>query len=534
MLRIRRIYGPTLALFPQPTSLHSCHRSNFTSPWLKNQSQFQADVAQVHTMQPRNALGFFKRYTKWCFIAFSGIGVTLLSAAAATHLWIERVEFAPESDENCLEWQWDVEAERWGQCENGGTDPSLGFMARFGVRSAWLEHHWTSPGTLKQVKSESNKSTLFGDATTPVERRLETTRNFLDGVLDIALQKESAGLLRRQTVTDILIRRADVSERMGTKAGLKDALYDLQRVWSRLPAEGHLASRVALKLGDLGFRLGDPDNALSWWNRCLQMTSSPGTNTQTDPPLPVVPSSPPSSPAAQRTLASALVSLSAFYATSGRLPQAQVFEKSALDLLHTIQPPDLSSSASAPQTLHSLYILHRTSLISLHLAEVLYALKNPPAESMKWLSRAAQTSEQVALALAGLPPIHPNAPGSKIPHPPSPHAPLLPEYSKSPSMKKPAKSLIRDARRSAVEAWNLLGVLHEGKGDINSLQASRDCYERALGWAGVTASGDEMPAEGILEVEWKALNGNYSRVREILQAKLTDEPVSAFGGNAEK
>jgi hypothetical protein len=89
-------------------------------------------------------------------------------------------------------------------------------------------------------------------------------------------------------------------------------------------------------------------------------------------------------------------------------------------------------------------------------------------------------------------------------------------------MKKPAKSLIRDARRSAVEAWNLLGVLHERKGDIKSLHASLDCYERALGWAGMATNGDGKTGEGILEVEWKALRGNYSRVREVLQAKVTE------------
>ena len=470
-------------------------------------------------MHSRNSFGFFKRYTKWCFIAFSGIGVIVSSAVAATHLWIEKVEFVPETDKDCLEWQWDVEAERWGQSEDGGTDPSLGFMARFGMRSAWLEHYWTSPGTLKQINPRSNQTTLFDDAARPVERRLETTRNFLDGALDIALPKEAAGLLRPQTVTDIFIRRADVSERMGTKASLKDALYDLQRVWSRLPAEGRLASRIALKLGDLNFRLGDPDNALTWWARCFQMLSSPRPNTQTTSPLPVIPSSPPSSPAEQRILASALVSLSAFYATSRQLSQAQVLEGSALDLLRAIQSPNLASPASAPQTLHSLYILHRTSLISLHLAEVLYALKKPPAESMKWLSQAAQSSEQIAFALAGISTIHPKAPNSKIPHPPSPHAPLLPEYSKSPSMRKPAKSLIRDARRSAVEAWNLLGVLHERKCDIKSLQASLDCYERALGWAGVATSGDGNTGDGILEVEWKALRGNVHRVRDALHAK---------------
>ncbi len=429
------------------------------------------------------------------------------------------VEFVPESDKNCIEWEWDVESERWGQSENGGTDPSLGFMARFGMRSAWLEHHWTSPGTLKQVKAPSNRITPFGDADTPVERRLQTTRDFFDGVLDIALPKESAGLLRPQTVTDILVRRADVSERMGTKAGLADARYDLQRVWSRIPAEGLLASRIALKLGDLSFRLRDPDNALAWWARCVQMTSSSGLSTQTTPPIPKIPSSPPSSPANQRTLASVLVSLSAFYATSGQLRQAQSLEESALDILRSIRLPLPTSS---PQTLHSLYILHRSSLISVHLAEVLHALKHPPAESIKWLSQAAQSSEQVAFTLAGLPTIHPDAPGSQVLHPPSPHAPLLPEYSKSMSLKKPAKSLIRDARRSAAEAWNLLGVLHEEKVDVKSLQTSLDCYERALGWAGVSVSGDGKSGEGILEVEWNALRGNYCRVREALLARTTE------------
>ena len=507
MLRItNRLRGPRLPVFPRL----SRHYATPTSPWLRYQSQ-----SDIHP-RPFSSL---RRYTKWCFIAFSAFGFTFLSAAAAAHLWIEWVELVPESDKSCIEWEWDVEAERWGQSENGGTDPSLGLTARFGLRSAWLEHHWTSPGTLKQLRTPSSRITTFEDSTTPVERRLQTTRDFLDGVLDIALPKESSGLLRPQTVTNILICRADVSERMGTKAGLADARDDLQRVWSRLPAEGPLASRIALKLGDLNFRLRHSESALAWWARCIQMTSSSGLPTQTTPPIPAIPSSPPSSPASQRTLASALVSLSAFYATSGQLHQAQALEKSALDLLRSIH---LSSPTSPPQTLHSLYILHRYSLISVHLAEVLHALKTPPAESIKWLSQAAQSSEQVALTLAGLPTIHPKAPDSKVPYPPSPHAPLLPEYSKSLSMKKPAKSLIRDARRSAAEAWNLLGVLHEEKGDNKSLQTSLDCYERALGWAGVAAGGDGKSGEGILEVEWKALRGNYSRVREALHTKTTE------------
>jgi len=89
-------------------------------------------------------------------------------------------------------------------------------------------------------------------------------------------------------------------------------------------------------------------------------------------------------------------------------------------------------------------------------------------------------------------------------------------------MKKPAKSLLRDARRSAAEVWNLLGMLHENKEDANSLQTALDCYERALGWAGVATNGmggGVKTGEGILETEWKVLLRNYSRVREALQAK---------------
>jgi hypothetical protein len=52
-----------------------------------------------------------------------------------------------------------------------------------------------------------------------------------------------------------------------------------------------------------------------------------------------------------------------------------------------------------------------------------------------------------------------------------------------PSIPSPYKSLLRDARCSAAELWNLLGTLHENKGDANLLQTALDCYERALGWA---------------------------------------------------
>src|SRR5260370_22675498 len=106
--RIRR--GPRLTVFPPPPSLSSRHYSNLTSPWLRNQPQ--SDVGQGHSTNTPNAFGSLKRYTKWCFVAFSAFGFTFLSAIAATDLLIEMVEFVPESDKNCIEWEWDVESER--------------------------------------------------------------------------------------------------------------------------------------------------------------------------------------------------------------------------------------------------------------------------------------------------------------------------------------------------------------------------------------------------------------------------------------
>ncbi|KAI6109193.1 hypothetical protein EDD16DRAFT_1616007 [Pisolithus croceorrhizus] len=49
-----------------------------------------------------------------------------------------------------------------------------------------------------------------------------------------------------------------------------------------------------------------------------------------------------------------------------------------------------------PHLLHSLYILHRSSLTSVHLAEVLYASCSS-RESLSYLSEAAEPAEDVCV-----------------------------------------------------------------------------------------------------------------------------------------
>ena len=149
------------------------------------------------------------------------------------------------------------------------------------------------------------------------------------------------------------------------------------------------------------------------------------------------------------------------YATTGQLRQAQTVQNASLTLFSGVQQPESLQSASPAETLHALYTLHRLSLLSIHHAEVLYALRKKGESPLEWLTRAASSAERVALTLTSLPPIHPDAPQSQIPHPPSSDAPLTTSYTKIISLRKPSTSLLRYARRTAAEALNLSVVLLE-------------------------------------------------------------------------
>lgn len=439
-------------------------------------------------------------------------------------MWVEKVELTAEDDEQVRKWEWDQEAERWSGGLEGGTDPALGLKGRHAVRSAWIAQNWGTGSGASVIGSNpfSGRSSTGAGGLHVVEARLQYARDFLKIAISIAEGKYSSDKLRPQTIVELLTRHAAVLERMGSPDALFESRSKYERVWAGLPGKGIDAARTALKLGDLNHRLGEPDDALAWWARAIQLTQKGGRERAASIP-PVVLESAPSSPSAQRILTSALVSLSAFYATSGQLHQAQAVEEASLELLKSIGSLDSQKpSSSPPETLHALYLLQRSSLISIHLAEVLFTQHKPLNTTIKWLSAAAESSERVAFALTGLPLIHPDAPESKIPHPPSSEKSLLPAYSRSHSMRKPASSLLRDARRTAAEAWNLLGILNE-EVDSSKPEKALECYERALGWAGVAADksgGIGEPGEGILESEWNILWGNYVRVRDAVHKRV--------------
>ncbi|EGN92443.1 hypothetical protein SERLA73DRAFT_117321 [Serpula lacrymans var. lacrymans S7.3] len=475
---------------------------------------------------------FFKRLAKFSLVGLFALGITGWTAFEGVHMWVEKVELAEDQDNEVRRWEWDRDAEKWSGGSIGGTDSALGFKARHAVRSAWIAQNWGTGSGASVIGSNAftgrNPST---GSLNIIEARLEFAQNFLAIAVKIAEERMSTGSVRPQTMVELLSRHAGILERMGTRDALFESRSQYERVWAGLPGKGIEAARTALKVGDLNYRLGDSEDALTWWARAINLTQGDGNRLPTINETPTVPESAPSSPSAQRTLISTLVSLSAYYSTSGQLKQAQSVQEASLSLLRSVPSPQSLASASHPQALHSLYLLHRSSLLSIHLAEVLYALRSPSQTSIQYLQRAAESSERVALALTGLPFSHPDAPGSAIPHPPASEAPLMSSFQKSLAMRKPAKSLLRDARRSAAEAWNLIGILSEGPDSGKAqggegMERALECYERALGWAGVAADqvgGIGEAGEGTPEAEWKLIWGNYVRAREAVRKQVTKE-----------
>jgi tetratricopeptide (TPR) repeat protein len=463
-----------------------------------------------HTMW---TVDVFRRWAKFSLIGIFAVGATTWTAFEGAHMWVEKMELVPDHDQETRRFGWDREAEKWSGGDAGGTDSALGWKGRHAVRSAWIAQNWgTGPGTavIESASFRDRVPTGAGDFNV-VDARLEYTHDFLNTAISIAEGRISSGRLHPQTFVELLTRHAEVLERVGSRNALFESRSQYERVWAGLPGKGIDSARIAKKLGDLNHRLGDREEALTWWVRAMQLT----TSNPRQPPasiLPSVPLEPPSTPLAQRTLASILVSMSAFYATSGQLAQAQTVQEASLDLLRSIPTPESLALASPPQALHSLYLLHRSALISIHHAEVLFALRSPINLPMQWLRMAAQSSERVALALTGSPATHPNNRNPDMPHVPSFDSPPLPEFSKSRVMSRPAKILLRDARRSAAESWNLLGILSETHSP--NPKDALECYERALSWVGARDIG--KPGEGITEPEWKALWANHARAKEAV------------------
>jgi dipeptidyl-peptidase-3 len=459
------------------------------------------------------ALDVGRRFIKFSLIGLSLLGVATGSVYEGAHIWVEKNSLAPETDEEVMKWQWESDADKWtGDPVHGGTDPSLGFKARHLVRAAWMAYTWGIGHNTTAIGSHDERgSGLMGPTGIKVVNpQLQRTEDFLRQAIRIA--ESSPDKLYPHTLPQLLTLHGTILEKLGSDF-LPEAKIDFERAWVGLNATGLNSARVALKLGDLVSRLGSGEQALEWWARTLQLVNSKSSQNTLDPKE-LIPKQPPSSPLAQRLLSSTLVSLSAFYAKSRQYRMAESVEENALSVLRAIPPPNSLASAPPPQALHALFLLQRSSILSIHLAEVQYAQRKPTMSSMQWLTFAAESSERVARALTGLPLTKSQEFHAKnsLPHPLEER--LLTSYSSSRSMKPVAEGLLRDARRTAAEAWNLMGMLHEAKEGTNS-KTALECFERAVEWAGTPSSdvdGGKEAAEGIPDADWKVIWRNYQRV----------------------
>ncbi|KAK0228532.1 hypothetical protein IW262DRAFT_1265134 [Armillaria fumosa] len=432
-----------------------------------------------------------KRTLKFTFGGLVIVGVVALGTHEAYHQWIERVELAPRADdEEVRKWEWDVETPRWsGDADKGGTDPGLGMRGRHLVRAAWASQTWAPAVGISPVAQVSSSSGLT-DLSTIVDARLYYGEKYLREALDIAEEKESKQKLHPSTLPVLLTRHAAILEKMGQNSWAK-AKSQYRRVWASRPS-----ASIALKIGDLSNRLGQTDDALTWWARAIQLTQNDRT-VLVDATKPAVPTVNPPSASAQRVLSSVFVSLSAFYATTRNLQEAAEVENSALNALRSMVPPE-PSSVSPSKSLHTSTLLQRSSVLSVHQAEVLYARGKSPKESIKWLSSAAESSESVVRALTGS-----NAPRVDD---------VSSVYKQSKILQAPATVLLRDARRTASEAWNLMGILKE-QISTRDQQSALECYERALYWAGKLDDAGERIPDVILSREWKVIMDNYTRLK---------------------
>jgi hypothetical protein len=418
------------------------------------------------------------------FLAFSIAVVGTAFAFEGMHQYVEHIGMSslPPS-----EWGWENEIEDWSGGVKGGTSRSLGWRIRHLVRGAWMAQHWGSE--------------IVMDASTSRFHAPESIDRGDQGYLIAEAQLSDAIhlLIQRQQEVPIalIVRHSEVLERIGTPIAVASAF----EAWSRLyqlsdPISIH-PIRYALKIGNLSARLGKPQEAVEWWSRTVkQLTAKDGK-------LP---------PVEQRLLSSAYLALSTHYSSSGDLQTAWQTQRMALTALNTFLPTPPISTISPEERLHVLFLTHCASLFSLHNAEVQYALSKDLDTSISRLNAAASSAQLVVTTLC-TPSTKSDYTGSPLPQielsavPPKVNSNALSHEYTSCALSGPAKALLRDARRAAMQAWSLTGILQEQKG--NKIEA-KACYERSLAWAG--GSIKDAAQAGIPESEWRSTEAKLARL----------------------
>lgn len=472
-------------------------------------------------------------------------GIATLTAYEGAHLWIEqRMRF--DQDEDAKAWGW--EPELWSGGDNGGTSASLGLYGRHVVRAAWFALHYHSPfaGFAVHLKDRDEYSLVDSDVQTArvyLESVLAGRKNE-DGTLrldrvTLELLEQYASVSERIGTRAALIKAGEsysliyhtrkgdpvVQARYATKLGNiseragdgKSALAWWKQSLDLLgQAEGDFQEEKTIEAVSQDTHASEKSNlpdspginevtqrrketkvstfgtSTSAWSVKPQKHSRPDSSeafpSSSSLSVPAedgvkIPDLPPRSPLGQRVLITVLLALSAHYSRQGRLSEAKSIQGKAMSLI------DLMKGRSVPsgkvqtwaEKLHHLFLLHRLSLLHIHHGEINFALSGSSSTTtaaamtdiLTELHKAASLSEKVANALTE------GVVGGKE---------VILEKSKW--MARDARTLLRDARLTATEAWDLSGVMYRRMG--SDPEKATECFERALRWAAEPESGASL------------------------------------------
>lgn len=259
------------------------------------------------------------------------------TAAASAPLKHHRDHLTPQDEDY---YAWAEENDSWTGGSIGGTSPALGFTARHALRSAWICQTWgqgltgssiaREGGDLGGGRTQVMKGMIGSDArvrTNRAEAALKAGVNVVDPGYEMAevyiasaiaeakkkgvvfpeelsvmretfpsdgvnaLNEPSAAPLPSRIAVDMMIRHAEVLERIGTPAALHRSQEVYERVLrsvlpytmrqrvtafqdatSQVSRQDFIAAvreaevlRLAKKIGDVNARIGDNDTARGWW-----------------------------------------------------------------------------------------------------------------------------------------------------------------------------------------------------------------------------------------------------------------------------
>jgi hypothetical protein len=259
-------------------------------------------------------------------------------------------------------------------------------------------------------------------------------------------------------------------------------------------------------------------------------------------------------PPLQRSVIALLESYSTHLAILGDLKTAEQYQSVGLDIAQTSIRRESVARTMPAASLHNSWLQQRTALLTLHKAEVQYALRSKTHDIDDTLAMLGNANAQAEVVIKELTTGHSAAPAVAATATLSldPHqgialrsVPLSATYNGPHSPERsPATQLLKDAQRTAAEGWNITGLIYESlarssqstPAPISRAQEfeelAMDSYERAMGWNKIAYGGQVTghhditdgedvvgPANGLM-TKAREYWTNYARVKSRLDKGL--------------